>query len=74
MEISLLSRVVLGGILGRNGYKNRLIIRELSAHKFLFLGQEFFPFYPRRSCLPGDGVESALRQLSFSVPPSPWQE
>ena len=65
--------MVLGGILGRNGYKNRLIIYRLSVYKFLFLGQGFYPFYPRRSCLLGDGVESALRRLSFSVPPSPWQ-
>ena len=66
--------MVWGGILGRNGYKNRLIIGELSAYKFLFLRQEFFLFYPRQSCLLGDGVESALRWLSFSIPPSPWQE
>lgn len=74
MEFSVLYRVVLGGIPGRNGYKNRLIIGELSAYKFLFLGQEFFLFYSRSSCLLEDGVESALRWLSFSVPLSPWQE
>lgn len=66
--------MVWGGILGRNGYKNRLIIGELSAYKFLFLGQEFFLFYSRSSCLLEDWVESALRRLSFSVPPSFWQE
>ena len=65
--------MVFGGILGRNGYKNRLIIGELSAHKFLFLGQEFFLFYPRRSCLLGDGVESPLRWLRSSELPSLWQ-
>lgn len=66
--------MVLGGILGRNGYKNRPIIGELSAYKFLFLGQEFFLFFPRSGYLLEDWVESALRRLSFSVPPSFWQE
>lgn len=74
MEFSVLYRVFLGGILGRNGYKNRLIISQLPAYKFLFLGQEFFLFFPRSSCLLGDGVERALRRLCFSVPLSPWQE
>ena len=69
-----MSRVVLGGILGRNGYKNRLIIGELSACNFLFLGQELLLFCPRWSCLLGYWAESALRRLSFSVPPSFWQE
>ena len=67
MEFSVLYRVVLGGIPGRNGYKNRLIIRELSAYRFILLGQGFYPFYPRWSCLLEDWVESALRWLSFSV-------
>lgn len=53
-----LSRVVLGGILGRNGYKNRLIIDELSAYKFIFLGQGFYSFCPRWSCLLVDWEES----------------
>ena len=53
-----MSRVVLEGILGRNGYKNRLIIYRLSAYKFLSLGQGFCSFYPRWSCLLVDWVES----------------
>jgi hypothetical protein len=57
--------VVWGGILGRNGYKNRLIIGELSAYKFLFLGQEFFLFCPRSSCLLGDwaGILSPMAKF-----------
>lgn len=68
-----MSRVVLGGILGRNEYKNRLIIGELSAYKFILLGQGFYPFYPRWSCLLVDWVGSPLRWPRSSELPSLWQ-
>ena len=73
MEFSVLYRVVLGGIPGRNGYKNRLIIRELSAYRFILLGQGFYPFYPRWSCLLVDWVGSPLRWPRSSELPSLWQ-
>lgn len=66
--------MVFGGILGRNGYKNRLIIDELSAYKFIFLGQGFYP-----SALGGVvcwwiGRKALLSWPRSSELPSLWQE